>query len=176
MTFLKACCRWGHVFATGASPTAGPERKNWPCHPFPLFMAVGMIVAVGTIMVVGMILNVLILRSYCMRLSWAGSLNQLVPGVYIYIPVYQVYIIYVPMYEIYFFCTLARFSRLAAGLFSRSRLRGPQGARVYSRRKFKPRPCSVARALGVQSRSSWQVIMGFAFRRVTANQAYGKPH
>ena len=40
-----------------------------------------------------------------------------------------------------FFCTLAPFSLLAAGLFSRSRLRGMQGARLHSRRKFRPGPC-----------------------------------
>ena len=45
-------------------------------------------------------------------------------------------------------------------LFSRSRLRGMQGARVCSRREFGPRRSSVARALGVQSRSSWHVITG----------------
>ena len=64
------------------------------------------------------------------------------------------------MYETIFFCTLARFSLLAAGRSSRSRPRGTQGARVYSRRKFGPPPGSVARALGVQSRASWQVISG----------------
>ena len=60
----------------------------------------------------------------------------------------------------HFFCTLARFSLLAAGLFLRSRLRGTQGVRMYSRRKFGPRLGSAARALGIQSRASWQVITG----------------
>ena len=45
-------------------------------------------------------------------------------------------------------------------LFSRSRLRGTQGGRVYTRRKSGPRPGSVARALGVTSRANWQVITG----------------
>ena len=49
---------------------------------------------------------------------------------------------------------------LAAGLFSRSRLRGTKGGRVYSRRKFGPRSGSEARALGVHSRASLQVITG----------------
>ena len=48
----------------------------------------------------------------------------------------------------------------AVGLSSRSRLRGTKGGRVSTRRKFGPRLDSVARALGVQSRASWQVITG----------------
>ena len=55
------------------------------------------------------------------------------------------------MYEMHFFCTSGRFSLLAAGLFSRSRLLGTPGAGLYSRGKFWPGPCSVARALGVQA-------------------------
>ena len=56
-----------------------------------------------------------------------------------------------------------------AGLSSRSRLRGKQGGRLYAggggyilpgRRKFGPRPGSVARALGVQSSASRQIITG----------------
>ena len=43
----------------------------------------------------------------------------------------------------------------------RSRLHGTQGGRVYTaRRNFGPRPGSVARALDVHSRASWQVITG----------------
>ena len=36
------------------------------------------------------------------------------------------------MYQMYFFCTSATSSLSAAGLFSRSRLRGTQGGRVYT--------------------------------------------
>ena len=46
------------------------------------------------------------------------------------------------------------------GSSSRSRLRGTQGGRVYTRRKFRARPGSVARALGVRSHASWQEITG----------------
>ena len=42
--------------------------------------------------------------------------------------------------------------------FSLSRSRGTQGGRVYSRRKFGPRPGSLARALGVQSCSIWHTF------------------
>ena len=48
----------------------------------------------------------------------------------------------------------AFFSLPVAGLFSCSRLRGTQGARPDPVRKFGPWPRSVARALGVQSRTS----------------------
>ena len=67
---------------------------------------------------------------------------------------------YKHMYETHLFCILVRFSLLAAGLSSRSRLWGTQGARVYSRRKFGPRSGCVARGPGVQSRAIWQVITG----------------
>ena len=56
---------------------------------------------------------------------------------------------YVP---ISLFCTLETISLPAVGLSSRSRLRGTQGARVYTRRKFGPRLDSVVRAVGVQIR------------------------
>ena len=48
-------------------------------------------------------------------------------------------------------CTSADFSPSAAGLFSSC---------VYTRRKFEPRPGSVARALGVPSPAIWQVVAG----------------
>ena len=57
------------------------------------------------------------------------------------------------MYQLHFFCTSATFSVPAAGLSSRSQLRGTQGPRVYNRRKFWPRPSSAACALGVPSES-----------------------
>ena len=60
----------------------------------------------------------------------------------------------------FFFWTSATFSVPAAGLSSRSRLRGTQGGRLYTRRKFGPRVGSVARALCVQSRAIWRVITG----------------
>ena len=44
------------------------------------------------------------------------------------------------------------------------------------RRKFGPRPRSVARALGVQSREDWQVTTGGAFRARRAIQAHANPH
>ena len=46
----------------------------------------------------------------------------------------------------------------AAGLFSSSRLRGMQGARVYARRKIRTRPGSVALAVAVQRRKNSQGI------------------
>ena len=55
------------------------------------------------------------------------------------------------------FCTLASFALRAEGLLSRSRLRGTHGTRAYTTLQAGPRPGSVARALGVQSRASWLV-------------------
>ena len=75
----------------------------------------------------------------------------------------------------HFFCTSATFSFPAAGLFSRSRLRSTQGARVYTTRKFGPRPGSVARAVGVQSRRELALFRGINFRRARASQAPGNP-
>ena len=57
-----------------------------------------------------------------------------------------------PHYKWAFFCTLAFFSLPVAGLISCSRLRGTQGAPRTPPRKCGPRPRSVSRALGVQSR------------------------
>ena len=48
----------------------------------------------------------------------------------------------------------------AEGRFSRSRLQGTQGVRVYTTAQFGPQPGSVRRALGVQSRASWQAMTG----------------
>ena len=71
--------------------------------------------------------------------------------------------------------TLAHLSLLAVGLFSRSRLRGTQRGRVYSRGTFRPRPWPVARALRVQSRSSWQANAGFCISSRRASQDNGTP-
>ena len=70
---------------------------------------------------------------------------------------------------------LASLSSPAAGLFSSSRLRGTQEGRLYIRRKFGARPGSVARALGCQSRTSWQSNHGFACLPARANQAHRNP-
>ena len=59
-----------------------------------------------------------------------------------------------------FFCTSATFSFPAAGLFSRSRLRGTLGARLYTTCKFGPRPVSVARALGIRSHGELALFAG----------------
>ena len=77
-----------------------------------------------------------------------------------------------------FFCTFARPARPFAGLFSCSRLRGTQGGRVYTinRRKFGPRPGSVARALGVQSRANWQVITGSLSAEPEPRKTMETPH
>ena len=56
--------------------------------------------------------------------------------------------------------TLEAVSLPAAGHSSCSRLRGTQRGRLYSWCKFGHRAGSVARAPGVQSRASWQVITG----------------
>ena len=56
------------------------------------------------------------------------------------------------MHQMHFSSTSETVALSAAGLSSRSRLRGTQGGGVYTRRKFGPRPGSVARALGVQRR------------------------
>ena len=64
------------------------------------------------------------------------------------------------VYEMHLFSTWQRTSFPAAGPFSCSRLRGTQRARVYTRHKFGPRPGSVARALGVQSRGELVLSRG----------------
>ena len=65
------------------------------------------------------------------------------------------------MYQIPFFFKHWRpFSLPTAGLSSHSRLRDTQVGHVYTTRKFGPRPGSVARALGVQSRANWHLITG----------------
>ena len=64
------------------------------------------------------------------------------------------------MYPMQLFCTSATTYLPVAGLSSRSRMRGTQGGRVYPRRKLRPRPDSMARALGVQSRPIWQLFAG----------------
>ena len=53
------------------------------------------------------------------------------------------------------------FSVQTARLSLSYQLRGTQGGRVYTRRKCWPRPGSVVGALGIQSRSIWQVIIAF---------------
>ena len=67
---------------------------------------------------------------------------------------------YLYIYHVHLFCTSVTISLLTARIASRSRLRGTRGGRVYTRRKFRPRAGSVARALSVQSCASWQVITG----------------
>ena len=60
-----------------------------------------------------------------------------------------------------FFCGIQNFYLPAAGLFSRSRLRGTQGAPACTPRcKCGSWPGSVARARGVKSREIWQVVAG----------------
>ena len=73
---------------------------------------------------------------------------------------YHVPCYHVTLYQIDFSCTSPSFSVPAAGLFSCSRPRGTQTVHVYNRRKFGPRPRSVARSLGVQSRENWRVTTG----------------
>ena len=60
---------------------------------------------------------------------------------------------YIPgmyMYQLHFFCTWPCISLPTAGLFSRSRLRGTQGARVYT----------INRRLG-PGRASWRALWAF---------------
>ena len=61
------------------------------------------------------------------------------------------------MYQMHFFCTSTTFSFPGAGLFARSWLRGTQGGRLCTRRKFGPRQGPVACALDVQGHANWQV-------------------
>ena len=90
--------------------------------------------------------------SYCMRHScWTQFgkkiLNQLV---YVYL---------VRMERTFFAHCLAFL--YGPRVFTRALSRGARrGARRYSRRTFWAQPGSVARALGVQSRSSWRVMTG----------------
>ena len=47
LTFSRACGRWGRVFATTNSASLRPwTKKNWLSHPFPLLMAVSMLLNV----------------------------------------------------------------------------------------------------------------------------------
>ena len=46
---------------------------------------------------------------------------------------------------------------------------------MSSRREFRPRPGSMARALGVQNRSSWQVTNEIAFRPARVSQVHANP-
>ena len=75
-----------------------------------------------------------------------------------------------------FCCTLETVSLPAAGLSSLSRLQGTQRGRVYTKHKFGPRPGSVARVLSVQSRASWQVIMGWASAEPAPWRTMVTPH
>ena len=62
----------------------------------------------------------------------------------------------ITMYEINLFWTSVFFAPPPQSLFSRSRLRGRQGTRLEPGCKFRSRPGSMARALGVQSREIWE--------------------
>ena len=64
------------------------------------------------------------------------------------------------MYQVHFFRKSETVSLPAAGFSWHFRLRGTQGGRVYTRRKFGPRPGPVTRALGVRSRAKWRAITG----------------
>ena len=63
------------------------------------------------------------------------------------------------MYKIYFFPEYKTFL-LRPRVFSRALDCGARRGPACTRRKFMSRPGSVARALGVQSRETWQVIAG----------------
>ena len=73
-----------------------------------------------------------------------------------------------------FLCTSATFSFPARGLFSCSRLRGTQGARLPATRKFGPRPGSVTCALGVQSRGELALFAGSLSARAK-QEVHGNP-
>ena len=79
---------------------------------------------------------------------------------HVYFPNTYRYIICLRTKMNHFFCTSETVSLPGTGRSARSRLRGMQGGCVYTRQKFWPRPGSVARAQGVQSRASPQVIAG----------------
>ena len=79
------------------------------------------------------------------------------------------------MYEMHFFCTSASLSLLAAGLFSRSWLRGTQGERLYTRRKFLA-PAGLRGACS--GRSELRELArnhGVAFHRAIPNEAHANP-
>ena len=59
-----------------------------------------------------------------------------------------------------FFLHIGQLFSSGRGSFLALSAAGDEGARVYSRRKLGPRPGSVARALGIQSRAKWQLITG----------------
>ena len=69
-----------------------------------------------------------------------------------------------------------RFLSRSRGLSSRFRLRGTQGARVYTRSKLRPRPGSVPRALGVQCRAILHVITGSRFTEPEGWRTTENPH
>ena len=74
------------------------------------------------------------------------------------------------------FCTSPTFSVPAAGLPSRSQLRGTQGGRVYTRRTLWSRPGYVARGLGVPSKSlDLASNRGVVFRPAEPRKAMENP-
>ena len=75
-----------------------------------------------------------------------------------------------------FFCTSATFSFPAAGLFSRSRLRRTQRARLHTRCKCWSRAGTVASALRVLSRELWQVIAGSVSAEIKPSKIIANPH
>ena len=79
-------------------------------------------------------------------------------------------------YQCVLFWTCARFSPAPVGLFSRSQIRGAQGAPACTLgASLGPGRAPRCVLLGVQSREIWQVITGFAFRGARAEQDNGKP-
>ena len=80
------------------------------------------------------------------------------------------------MYASHFFWILAHFSPAAAGLFSRSWQRGAQEARLHTTAQVRPRPGSVARALGVQTRQIWQVVTGSLSAELEPSKITENPH
>ena len=83
---------------------------------------------------------------------------------------------YAVMYQMPSFCTSATCSVPAAGLSSRSRLRGTQGARLYTRRKFWA-PAGLRGARSGRSKSRFLATSrGIAFRPARADhQALENP-
>ena len=80
------------------------------------------------------------------------------------------------MYQCVFFSTSARFSPAPVGL---SRALGCGARRrpaCKTRRKFGSRAGSVARALGVQNRKTWQVTMGSLSTELMPSKAMENPH
>ena len=82
------------------------------------------------------------------------------------------------MYKrVFFFSGIQNLSVPVVGLFSCSRLRGTQGARLYTvAAKCGSRPGSVERALGIQSSEIWRITTWSLSTELEPSKTVENPH